>query len=158
MQMLAPAFAQLPVVDPLVEDALEPLADVLQPVLELAAERAARLRPLDLVVQAAVRVGERFELLADRECMPTVRLRGHAPSLPGHRQPETRALLTAQPGVEGSSGSPAGGEEICGTGSGCGTAGGEGSDGSVGSGMESTVTAGSGGASGRGGACPVCVS
>jgi hypothetical protein len=49
---------------------------------------------------------------------------------------------TAQPGVEGSSGSPAGGEGVCGSGSDGGV---EGSGGSVASGREGTVTDGSGG-------------
>src|SRR6266566_4654819 len=67
VHVLPPLFAQLIVGNPLVEQAVESLADVAQLILELAPRRALGLLVLELVVQMLVVVDERTQLLPKRK-------------------------------------------------------------------------------------------
>src|SRR5437667_350378 len=67
---------------------VERLADVGQPVLQPAPDRAVRPRPLDLVVDVEVGMCERLELLTQRKRGRSLQLRHHVP-LPRSGESET---------------------------------------------------------------------
>src|SRR6476646_9143488 len=93
VQMLAPALAQLVVVHPLVQEPVELLAHVEQPILRLTPDGATRLGPLQLVVEVEVEVRERLELLTHRERVASVELARHGSASPHYGQTETQELV-----------------------------------------------------------------